>query len=320
MNQLAPLPSPALALPALVAAADERARLRFLEFFAVTIRNPHTRRAYMRAAGDFLAWCELHGVASLAGIAPLHVAAWIEAQGGELAPPSVKQQLAGVRSLFDWLVTGQAVPVNPAASVRGPAHSVRRGKTPILAPDEARLLLDTIDIGTDAGLRDRVLIGLMVYTFARIGAAVAMTVDDAFVQNRRLWVRLHEKGGKRHEMPCHHNLEEYLLAYIEGCELREHRKGPLFRTIGRKTKRLTATPLPQQSAFAMARRRAAAAGIATAIGNHSFRATGITAYLTNGGTLETAATMANHSSTRTTQLYDRRPDDVTLDEVERVLI
>lgn len=320
MNELAPLPSPALALPALVAAADERAQLRFLEFFAVTIRNPHTRRAYMRAAGDFLAWVEARGVASLDQVQPLHVAAWIEALGGELAPPSVKQQLAAVRSLFDWLVTGQAVLANPAASVRGPAHSQRRGKTPVLAPDEARALLDRIDVTTHAGLRDRALIGLMVYSFARIGAALAMKVEDVFVQNRRLWVRLHEKGGKRHEMPCHHNLEEYLLAYIEGCGLREDRKGPLFRTIGRRTKRLTVTPLPQQSAFAMVRRRAAAAEIGTAIGNHSFRATGITAYLKNGGTLETAATMANHSSTRTTQLYDRRPDDVTLDEVERVLI
>jgi site-specific recombinase XerD len=320
MNQLAPLPSPTLALPALIASADETARRRFLEFFAVTIRNPHTRRAYARAAGDFLAWIAARGVSSLAGVQPLHVAAWIEALGGELAAPSVKQQLAAVRSLFDWLVTGQVMPVNPAASVRGPSHSVRRGKTPVLVPDEARLLLDTIDIATHAGLRDRALIGLMVYSFARIGAALAMSVEDAYVQNRRLWVRLHEKGGKRHEMPCHHNLEEYLLAYIDGCDLREDRKGPLFRTIGRKTKRLTATPLPQANAFAMVRRRAAAAGIETAIGNHSFRATGITTYLKNGGTLERAATMANHSSTRTTQLYDRRPDDVTLDEVERVLI
>ena len=320
MNQLAPLPSPTLALPALIASADETARRRFLEFFAVTIRNPHTRRAYARAAGDFLAWIAARGVSSLAGVQPLHVAAWIEALGGELAAPSVKQQLAAVRSLFDWLVTGQVMPVNPAASVRGPSHSVRRGKTPVLVPDEARLLLDTIDIATHAGLRDRALIGLMVYSFARIGAALAMSVEDAYVQNRRLWVRLHEKGGKRHEMPCHHNLEDYLTAYIDGCELREDRKGPLFRTIGRKTKRLTATPLPQANAFAMVRRRAAAAGIETAIGNHSFRATGITTYLKNGGTLERAATMANHSSTRTTQLYDRRPDDVTLDEVERVLI
>lgn len=324
MNQLAPLPSPAsspaLALPALIAAADDTTRRRFLEFFAVAIRNPHTRRAYARAAGDFLAWVAARGVASLAQVQPLHVAAWIEALGDELAAPSVKQQLAGVRHLFDWLVTGHVVPVNPAASVRGPAHSQRRGKTPVLAPDEARALLDRIDVTTDAGLRDRALIGLMVYSFARIGAALAMKVEDVFVQNRRLWVRLHEKGGKRHEMPCHHNLEHYLVEYIDGCGLREDRKGPLFRTIARGTRRLSDTPLPQANAFAMVRRRAAAAGIGTTIGNHSFRATGITTYLRNGGTLETAATMANHSSTRTTQLYDRRPDDVTLDEVERVLI
>jgi len=212
------------------------------------------------------------------------------------------------------------VPVNPAASVRGPAHSVRRGKTPVLDPQEARTLLDAIDITTPAGLRDRALIGLMIYSFARIGAALAMRVEDVFVQNRRLWVRLHEKGGKRHEMPCHHTLEAYLDAYLDGCGLRDDRKGPLFRTVSRGTSRLSETPLPQANAFQMVRRRATAAGIRTAIGNHSFRATGITAYLKNGGTLERAAAMANHASTRTTQLYDRRSDEVTLDEVERVLI
>jgi len=307
-------------LPVLVATADNRTRVRFIEFFAVNIRNPHTRRAYARAAGEFLGWCAARGVTSLAGVQPLHVAGWIEQLGREVSAPTVKQRLAGIRHLFDWLVTGQIVPLNPAGSVRGPSHSVRQGKTPVLDPQEARRLLDAIDVGTPIGLRDRALIGLMVYSFARIGAALAMKVDDAFIQNRRLWVRLHEKGGKRHEMPCHHNLDEYLTAYLDGCELRDDRKGPLFRTIARGTHRLSTTPLPQASAFQMVRRRAAAAGIATAIGNHSFRATGITAYLKNGGTLERAATMANHASTRTTQLYDRRSDDVTLDEVERVLI
>ena len=319
MNQLARL-VPAFTLPALVATAEPQAQRRFLEFFTVTIRNAHTRRAYARATGEFLGWCQARGVVSIAAVQPLHVAAWVEELGREVSVPTVKQRLAGVRHLFDWLVTGQVVPVNPAASVRGPSHSVRRGKTPVLDPQEARALLDSIDVTTPAGLRDRALIGLMVYSFARIGAALAMRVDDVFVQNRRLWVRLHEKGGKRHEMPCHHNLEDYLTAYLDGCGLRDDRKGPLFRTIARGTGRLSATPLPQANAFQMVRRRAAAAGIATAIGNHSFRATGITAYLKNGGTLERAATMANHASTRTTQLYDRRSDDVTLDEVERVLI
>jgi integrase len=157
----------------------------------------------------------------------------------------------------------------------------------------------------------------MTYSFARIGAALAMRVEDVFVQNRRLWVRLHEKGGKRHEMPCHHQLEEYLHAYLDGCGLTGLRS-PLFRTIARATKRLSDNPLPQPNAWAMVRRRAKAAGIETAIGNHTFRATGITTYLKNGGTLENAAAMANHSSTRTTQLYDRRRDEITLAEVERV--
>ena len=212
------------------------------------------------------------------------------------------------------------MPVNPASSVRGPSHSVKRGKTPVLDPSEARALLDAIDVSTPVGLRDRALIGLMVYSFARIGAALTMKGEDVYVQNRRLWVRLHEKGGKRHEMPCHHNLEAYLHAYIDGCGLASDPNGPLFRTIGRGTDQLTTTLLPQANAYAMIRRRAAAAGIETKIGNHTFRATGITAYLKNGGTLEKAAAMAKHASTRTTQLYDRRRDEMSLDEVERILI
>lgn len=307
-------------MPALVAAAGEPAGLRFLEFFAATLRNPHTRRAYARAVGDFLIWCQAVGVPSITAVQPLHVATWVEELTRTHAAPTAKQRLAAVRALFDWLVTGQVVPVNPAASVRGPRHVVRVGKTPVLDPAEARALLDVIDASTPAGLRDRALIGLMVYSFARVGAALAMHVEDVYVQNRRLWVRLREKGGKPHAMPCHHSLEEYLVAYLDETGLRDDPKGPLFRTIGRGTGRLSDRPLPQANAHALVRRRALAAGIATPLGCHSFRATGITAYLANGGTLETAAAMANHASTRTTQLYDRRGDRVSLDEVERIRI
>ena len=115
-------------------------------------------------------------------------------------------------------------------------------------------------------------------------------------------------------------LVAYLHAYIDGCGLAADPKGPLFRTIERGRGVLTTTPLPQANAYAMIRRRAAAAGIETKIGNHTFRATGITAYLKNGGTLENAAAMANHASTRTTQLYDRRSEEISLDEIERVRI
>jgi len=160
----------------------------------------------------------------------------------------------------------------------------------------------------------------MVYSFARVGAALAMRVKDVFVQNRRLWVRLREKGGKQHEMPCHHSLEAYLHAYLDETRIGDGPKGPLFRTIGRGNGRLSRTTLPQANAYAMVQRCALAAGIGTGIGNHSFRTTGITAYLKNDGTLENAAAMTNHASTRTTQLYERRREDISLDEVERIRV
>ncbi len=319
MTQLITLFSSAT-LPTLIAAASDRTQLRFLEFFASNIRNPHTRRAYSHAVAGFLDWCTTANVMSITSIAPLHVATWIEVQTQTLAAPTVKQHLAAIRHLFDWLVIGQIVPFNPATSVRGPSHSVKTGKTPVLDAEEARQLLDSIDTSTPVGLRDRALIALMVYSFARIGAALGMKVADVYTQNRRLWVRLREKGGKRHEMPCHHNLEDYLIAYIDGARLRNDTNGVLFGTIGRGTNKLTRTPLAQANAHAMIQRRMSAAGIATKAGNHSFRATGITVYLKNGGTLEKAAAMANHSSTRTTQLYDRRHDEMTLDEVEKIWI
>ncbi|MGQ0443581.1 MAG: tyrosine-type recombinase/integrase [Beijerinckiaceae bacterium] len=319
MNQLISS-APERYAPSLVAAAGERASYRFFEFFTAQIRNPNTRRAYARAAMEFFDWLAARGVTRLAAIGSVHVAAYIEQLQKARSAPTAKLRLAALRHLFDWMVIGQIMATNPAAAVRGPCHIVRRGKTPVLDPAEARALLDSIDVAAPAGLRDRALTGLMVYSFARVGAALAMKVEDVYVQNRRLWVRLHEKGGKRHEMPCHHNLEAYLHAYIDGCGLGGDPKGPLFRTIGRGTGKLTATPLPQANAYAMIRRRAAAAEIKTKIGNHTFRATGITAYLKNGGTLEKAAAMANHASTRTTQLYDRRRDEMSLDEVERVVI
>ena len=308
-----------LNLPALFTPSPDASR-RYVEFFTANIRNPNTRRAYARAAADFAAWCEDEAhITELRDIEPIHVAAYVETLQRRLTAPSVKLHLAGLRMLFDWLVIGQVIAVNPASSVRGPKHSVRKGKTPVLGADEARALLDSIDITTPAGLRDRALIGLMVYTFGRVGAALGMRIEDVYIQNRRTWVRLHEKGGKQHEMPCHHNLDEYLHAYIEGAQL-DDAKGFLFRTTAGRTGLLTDRPMSQPDAYRMIRRRAKAAGIMTLIGNHSFRATGITEYLKNGGKLEVAQQMANHESARTTGLYDRRNDQVSLDEVERIVI
>ena len=306
-------------LPALFTPTPQAAK-RTLEFFTANIRNPNTRKAYARAVAGFAAWCAQNGLEELVEIEPVHVAAYVEQLQQRLAAPSVKLHLAALRVLFDWLVVGQVIRMNPASSVRGPKHSVRKGKTPVLTAEEARALLDAIDLSTPAGLRDRALIGLMVYTFARVGAATGMRVGDVYVQGRRTWVRLHEKGGKQHEMPCHHNLDEYLHAYIDGGQLAGDDKGFLFRSSVGRTGALTERPMSQADVYRMIGRRAAAADVRTKIGCHSFRATGITEYLRNGGKLEVAQQMANHESARTTGLYDRRGDGVSLDEVERIMI
>jgi hypothetical protein len=172
MNELAPLI--ASNAPAVVAAAGPRASYRFLEFFIAQIRNPHTRRAYARAAGKFFDWLAAKGVTQLAAIETVHVATYIEQLQRARSAPTAKLRLAALRHLFNWMVIGQIMPANPAAAVRGPRHIVRRGKTPVLDPAEARQLLDAIDTTTVIGLRDRALISLMVNSFARIGAAIGV--------------------------------------------------------------------------------------------------------------------------------------------------
>lgn len=304
------------ALPLVITSAGESASRRFVEFFTANIRNKNTRMAYMRALGPFLKWCEERGLA-LKDIQPVHVAAYVEQHHG--SKPTVKQHLAAIRMLFDWLVTGQIVPVNPAASVRGPKYVVKRGKTPVLKAEQARLLLDSIDTGTITGLRDRVLIGVMVYSFARVNAVISMRVEDYYQSGKRWWFRLHEKGGKRHEVPAHHNAEAYVDAYIRAAGIADHMKKPLFRTIS-KYRQLTERPMYRADVLRMIKRRAEDAGLPATTCCHTFRATGITAYLENGGTIENAQAIAAHESPRTTKLYDRTSDEITLDEVERILI
>ena len=145
-------------------------------------------------------------------------------------------------------------------------------------------------------------------------------VPAYYPKGKRWWVRLHEKGGKRHEMPAHHNPEAYLDSYIEAVGIRDGGKAPLFRSAVGRTGTLTNKPMNRVDAWRMIQRRAAGLGMKVRIGCHTFRATGITAYLEAGGALENAQVMAAHESPRTTKLYDRTGDDITLDEVERITI
>jgi integrase/recombinase XerD len=319
---------PAKLVPAILQRAGERASRRFLEFFGVTIENDNTRKAYLHAARDFFGWCEVRGLA-LEQIEPLVVASYFDQlkrrkiKGRPPEATTIKQHLAAIRCLFDWLVVGQVLPVNPAASVRGPKYVTQRGKTPVLEGEDAGRLLDSIKTLADEGgpdvkgLRDRALIAVMVYTFGRIGAVLGLRKGDYYPNGKRWWVRLNEKGGKLIEVPVHHEAEEYLDEYLAVAGYGE--TGEVFRSFDRKGK-LTDKALLPVNALRMVKRRAVAAGLLESTCCHTFRATGITAYLTNGGSLEKAQYIAGHASVCTTKLYDRRSEVVSVSEIERMVL
>lgn len=321
---MSPLPLVLLSsrdLPDLIRTAGERVLFRFLEFFSAHLRNPHTRAAYGRAIKSFCSWCDSRRV-SLEQLNSVLLAAWVESLRLEhgYSIPTQKQHLAAVRMLLDYLVSGGVLPSNPASAVRGPRYRIRRGRTPVLSAAEARQLLDTMDTSTLAGLRDRALVGVMVYTFARVSAVLALRIEDYFPSGKRSKVRLLEKGGQYLEVFLHHNAEQYLDAYFTAARLDQASpREPLFRSLDRKGQ-LSCRPLGRTDALRRVKHWAQRAGLNPAICNHTFRATGITTYLRNGGRLEIAQQLAGHASARTTGLYDRREDEVSLDEIERIHI
>ena len=285
-----------IVLPQVIVDAGPQATARFLEFFAGRIANVRTRAAYGRAVGQFLGWCEGRGLA-LRDVSPLHVAAYIRTHPG--SAPTVKQHLAAIRMLGDWLVVSQVLPVNPAAAVRGPKHVVAKGATPVLSPAEARKLLASIDTGTLAGLRDRALLSVMLYSFARVSAVRGMRRQDYFGQGSRGWLRLHEKGGKRHDVPVHHRAAAALDAYVEAGGL-EKPKVALFQTVDPAGRRLTGRALGRRLVLAMIKRRAAAAGLPPSTCCHTFRARG------SRRTCRTEGRWSTRSRLRGTRLRRRR--------------
>jgi len=305
-------------LPALVLRAGPEVAERFLEFFALTLRNANTREAYVRAVRAFLDWCEGRRL-ELASIRPMHVAAYVELLSKEHAARTVKQHLAAIRGVFGWLVTGGKIVSNPAADVRGPTAQATTGKTPVLFEDDTRGLLASIDVSHVVGLRDRALIGTMLYSFARVSAVVSMRVRDYEVIGTRASLVLREKGSKDHRVPAHHKLVEYVEAYLSVAGIGGELDSPLFRSTRGRSRELTIRALDRSRALDMVKRRAAEAGLPPrAVCNHTFRATGVTNFMLNGGSLEAAAQIAAHSSTRTTQLYNRNPERIAQSEIERV--
>ena len=313
--ELIPGVSTSAITPVLIAEAGKLAEKAFWEYFVATIRNKNTRMAYARQVVKFFDWCTEAGL-TLELIEPHHVAYYLEIFPG--SPPSCKQALAAIRKLFDWLVIRQIMPVNPAHPVKGPTYIVKKGKTPVLSAEELKDLFEAIDTSHVVGLRDRALIAAMFYSFGRVSAVINMKVEDFFPKGKRFWFGLHEKGGKYHEVPAHHLAEEYLDAYLEAAGISEEPKSPLWLTTRGRSRELTEKPLHRVNVWQMIQRRAKAAGILTRINCHTFRASGITIYRKKDGRLEHAQQIANHSSPKTTKLYDHSDDDITLEEIERI--
>ena len=278
------------------------------------------RLAYLAAVRRFAEWCERRGVA-LDQLESMVAATYVAQLTAGLSPASVKLHLAALRMLFDWLVVGQVLPFNPASSVRGPRHVDKTGKTPVLSAKETRTLLDGIDVSALVGLRDRAFLGVLVYSFARVSAAISLRVADYYTQGPRSSFRLHEKGGQYNVVPAHHVAQEYVDAILEAANIGEDRRAPLFRSCepGHRDA-LQNRAMLRLGAFKMIKSRARKAGLPAETCAHSFRATGITEYLRNGGDLKVAARIAGHESTRTTQLYNRLREEFSLDEIERIHI
>lgn len=323
-------------LPPLIGGAEPEAQERFLEFFLAEIRNENTRKAYGRSVARFLRWASGQGL-SLDSISPMAVSAYVEQLKGKLAPATVKQHLSAIRRLFGYLHAGNILPENPAEPVRGPKHNPREGSTPILTAEEASDFIEGLPIGSVKDKRDKAIVGVLTYTFARVSAVVKLDRKDYYRAGRRWKVRLKEKGGKQRDVPLHHKAKDYLDAYVEAAgwnpseetvdgepsetvdeSASQKRNLPLFRTVTR-TKALSRRPLSRTSVLRMVKTRAEAAGLdPSRVCCHTFRGTGITAYLENDGKLEVAQYIAGHADASTTKLYDRRQELVSKEEVEKI--
>jgi site-specific recombinase XerD len=305
-------------LPAILADAGPGARFAWEEFLFARLRNHHTRRAYLRAVARFLKWCEKREI-GLQRVSPRDVGQYMDELAGAL--PTKKQHLAALRHFFDQLVTRHAVILNPAASVRGERYQVVEGKTPEITVEQARRLLRSIDTGHAVGLRDRAIIGILVYTAARVGAVAKLRAHDYFDAGDQYCLRFTEKGGKSREIPVRHDLQQFLSNYLTAAGVASATSDtPLFRTAIGRTKQVTEHAMTAGDIGRMVKRRMRDAGLPARLSPHSFRVATITDLLAQGVPLEDVQHLAGHADPRTTRLYDRRQRRVTRNIVERISI
>jgi site-specific recombinase XerD len=300
--------------PAIVKAAGKSAEFAWEEFFQAEIANAHTRKNYMHAVRQFLAWVEERNL-ELPRISPGDVGEYL--QGLELATPTKKLHLAALRRFFDRLVNRHVCIINPAATVKAERHSVVEGKTPDIGTAQARALLKSIAVSDPVGLRDRAVLAVLAYTAARVGAVAKLTMKNLVSDGSQYTLRFAEKGGKSREIPVRHDLEQFLLAYVQAANITE---GPLFRTANRKSKMLTKNPMTGIDICRMMKRHLKSAGLPGHFSPHSFRVTTVTDLLEQNVPLEDVQYLAGHADPRTTRIYDRRRRKVTRNIVERISI
>ena len=306
------------AVPVLIRDAGPAANFAWDEFIYGKIRNPHTRDAYERAIRQFLKHCdELHR--QLSSVSPRDVGSYLD--GLDYAPATKKLHLSALRHFFDTLVTRHVVVLNPAASVRGERLQVIEGKTPEITITQARKLMASIDISTVVGLRDRAIIGILIYTAARVGAIAKLSHQDFYDLGDQYCLRFSEKRGKSREIPVRHDLQQFIRDYMATGDLENDDKtSPLFRTTIRRTKMLTERRMTAGDMGRMVKRRLKNASLPSRFSPHSFRVTTITDLLSQGVSLGDVQNLAGHADPRTTRLYDRRNRQVTRNIVERISI
>jgi integrase/recombinase XerD len=319
-------------LPVLVEHAGAAGRFAWEEFFYAEHHNPHTQKAYMAAVKRFLAWAEGQGV-ELPQITPGMVGQYLVGLGGSAAKRNL--HLSALRGFFDRLVNRHVVLLNPAASVKGVKDQVMEGKTPEITIDQARTLLASVKLARKiknkegqeveqpllVGLRDRAILATLAYTACRAGAVAKLRLGDFQHDGGQYVLRFQEKGGKSREIPVRHDLEGFIMAYVDAAEIAaEAKDSPLFRAGNGRTKRLGANPMASKTICELVKRRLKDAGLPLRLSPHSFRVTAITDLLTQGVPLEDVQYLAGHAEPRTTGLYDRRQKKVTRNIVERISI
>jgi site-specific recombinase XerD len=293
-----------------------KAESAFWRFFEHETKSENTRQAYLIALYRFLDWCRDKGTPR--ELTADDIRAYLNQHQGSVS--TVKQHLAAIRKVLDYLVNQGILASNPARDVKGPKAVNTQIKTPLLTPEQARAMLDSIDTSHLIGLRDRALISILLYSFARVSTAVALCVKDYTVRDEVAYLELPERSGKSTSVPLHPNARIYLEAYLEKAGIEVEPYSPLFRSSNRSRNRnqILAKPMTRKSVLKMLKRRICENGLPDNICAQSLRGTGIAAYLRGGGDIEIAARIAGHETVRSTQAYLREDVRVSISEIQRI--